>query len=343
MNTQRLNQEGVRKADLILNGTSFWLVKNRFTGGRVYSDYSRELYLRFGQEEEIKKEVENTRKMLEMGFPVPEILSSGRLSTGEYFFIEKAVGRYPFSVSFVEEYKRGGTVSDNSFNLFVDTMVKFCQAQFKQRNLLEKKNETIEAVISLQTLLQFNPSTPENIVSLQEAYRKALSRLENSGLPFVHTLPDLNPFNVLPGAIIDFERYGVCYAGYDVLTALYFGDMMSVPRIKYKFTDEQRKRYLDRVDATAEQFGLPKPSKYLGEFLLLKLIWFASKSFVSAQNQRFKYENWIRASNMLEWAVKEYLETGKINPSRFEEWKKELHPSNTIPSLEDAYSKYYHN
>lgn len=299
-----------------LDGTTYSYIKHRLTGGVVFVSDDGQSYLRVGDEAEVLGEVNITRELAERGFPVPPIKNTGKLEDGRNYYTEESIGDRVFGDIFIDETKTNGKVSDASFNLFTDIMERYCDAQFDSANFAPHNPDVLAQAISLANVLRNNPPSPEKTDAFNAAYEAASKRMQE--LPWGYAQPDLNAFNILQGGIIDFELAGFAPIGYDVVTNAYFGRMWPEDKVAYTFTDEQIAGYQMRIDAVADRKGVPRPSEYLNDFLVLKAIWASSKDKKSEEDPSLYKDFWEWRVALRNWCIEEYLAGRPIDSNQFQ-------------------------
>lgn len=303
--------------DIIIEGKSFAYVKDRLIGGKVFANQDKSEYLRTANPAEIAGEVNLTKDLYERGFPVPEVVATGELENSTAYYIEKSIGDRVFGDIFMKETKAQGQVSDESFNAFVEVIKKYCSAQFNPKNFVPQDKDSLAGITALANVMRNNPPSSEMQEMFTEAYEKATEKV--ASLPWGYIQSDLNAFNILHDGIIDFELAGFGPVGYDALTNVHFGRMWPKDRVAYRFSEEQITKYIEAIDAIAQENGLPVMSSYANDFLVLKAIWASGKDKESEDNPKSNPDFWEWRVNMRNWCIKQYLEGESINSNKFEE------------------------
>jgi hypothetical protein len=308
----------MKKGDPIeINGIRFIYLKERLMGGSLYSSEDRSLYLRVNNEPDIQSELNITNELFSRGFPVPKIVTSGKLEDGRSYLIETSIGDKVFLDIFAEETQRSGHASDESFDRLIHLMKKYCSIQFNPKNYVKSSKNELEIMMNLENVLRNNPPSLEMKESFTEAYKKASERILS--LPWGYVQADLNVFNILPEGIIDFELSRFGPVGYDVITNVYFSKMWPKNRIMYRFTNDQIMRYVSEIDKVANEYNLPRMSEYVDDFLVIKNIWGTGKDKVSEENPDSDKDFWRWRINVRDWCICQYLNGEKIDTDLFEE------------------------
>lgn len=255
-------------------------------------------YLRIGPAKLISKELALQRMLLKKGFPVAEIMDSGRLGK-QQFYIEKSLGKVVLRHVFASDHSRYGRVLEKNFSVYLKLTERFANAQLStisraHANGFDKSMNLVDLMIEF----------PEMAGLISEAFRKAKSRI--SRFPLVLCHGDLNVSNFLPKGIIDFEWAFWGYAGFDVIGNIYFTYFF--PKVKrdrsarvYEPTEGQIAKYLDAMDLIYERHGLQRPSDYKDDFMYPKAVWAASKMGKYPGMQRWRFD-------LLRQITNEYLD-----------------------------------
>lgn len=229
-------------------------------------------YLRIGPPELIQGEIDYHRSLLEFGFPIPTILTIGE-HLGYGYFIESSLGEEHFGEIFARTCTRDCIVYDTEFEKLLAIVEKFLSAQLKTVNLKPSTPELFRRLIQLDTVI-------EELPELETSTREAMARIENriQSLPSVLTHGDFNPFNILEGGVIDWERGSYTPLGYDLtsnITQTFFfplgGDFEYTT--SYRYSSEQIIKYWKRLDAICAEAGIVSISDYRNDFILCRCMW----------------------------------------------------------------------
>lgn len=297
--------------DVSVGDKNFIYLKDRLMGGRVFSNPDKSEYLRTAAPAEIAGEINLTKDLYTRGFPVPEVVGSGELKDGVAYYIEKSIGEHVLGEVFITDTKKYGSVSEESFTVFIQIVKKYCEAQFNPKNFVPQDKNTLSSMVVFTEVMEHHPPSLEMQGVFFEVYEKISQKI--MALPWGYVQSDLNAFNILPNGVIDFELVGFGPVGYDVITNVYFGRMWPKDRIAYILTDDQIARYISEVDQIAQKNNLPIISSYLDEFLVLKTIWATGKAKGSDSTDFLQWRVRVR-----DWCIKEYLKGNKIDTTKFE-------------------------
>jgi hypothetical protein len=234
--------------------------------------------------------------MLELGFPIAEIVSDGFINEYRYF-IETSLGDENFSSIFTKEIQNEGRVSEESFNDFLDIALKLAQSQLKtvsdKKDFLKFSND-----IYLDMLLE---ELPEYAEKIKIRFDMAISHL--SELPFVLTHGDFNPFNTHRKGVIDLENSSSFPFGYDIVSAVGTNEYFPFSKdpgsegfefvAGYRFSENQKSDYFKTFDSLCVEFNLPKISQFREDFMFMRAIWLLVGMHKWPKIQKFRYKKFI--------------------------------------------------
>jgi aminoglycoside/choline kinase family phosphotransferase len=277
--------------NVILNGVSFTLVKIQRDGlSAIYKSEDKTKILRIGDKVKIEKDLANHKKLIQQGYPVSEIVEESEDNDLGYF-IEESLGENLFGQLFRSDYEQTGEVSDENFDLLIKESKKLLTAQIKNSVSDDRTESTIKGV-HLDWLIDELPDEKDKI---EKRLVLALQRLKN--FPFVFSHGDYNPYNTFPDGIIDFEDGFYAPILFDVYGLLVYPfHFPTKEEIEleinggYKYSEEQRKRYLDEMDKVLMENGFPKGSDFFEEIKFLKGIWLAVRMQKWPKMQQYRYK-----------------------------------------------------
>jgi hypothetical protein len=242
--------------------------------GNVYRSSDGTLYLRTGEVIAIRSEAAFGKIAWQNGFPVPEVTEIGQFADGLGYFVEKSAGDESFGDLLGREYTTTGSISNETFGVFLSVSLQFLAAQINPSCRQSGPSE-LRAGIQLGNVVSENPDVAD---LLEQAVAKAEQRLQK--LPLVLTHGDLSPFNIMPSGIIDFEERFVAPAGLDAVTSIAFHQLWDHPKPDgtgtmrlWDFSRRQVAEFLSEADALFAAQGLPLLSPLFDDFLMLKAIW----------------------------------------------------------------------
>lgn len=302
--------------DISIGAERYRYLKRRLAGGAVYASADRRPYLRAGDAAAIRGEVARARDLADRGFPLPRIRASGTLADGRGYFVEPAIGDRVFGELFRAETAARGRVADATFDRYTRVMEWYCAAQCAGANAVPPHPDLLAQMVPLANALRNNPPSPPGRAAFDAAYALASRRV--GALRWGYALADLNPFNVLPGGVIDLELAGCAPVGYDAVTGAYFGRMWPAARVAYAVTDAQIARYRRRIEAVARRHGVATLGAYRDDFLVLKAIWGTAKEHYLEHHPGRHAGFWRWRVAVRDWCVAEFLAGRTIDTRAFE-------------------------
>ncbi len=293
-----------------LKGETFALVRRRQNGSAVYANSERTAYLRLGQEQEIKRELNVRKNLLANSFPIAECISEGDFD-GKSYWIERSLGNYHFGDLFFKDIRGYGSIREETFNDFLNVLKRFRDAQ--------ERTIVLEPVRSdfLKDLIDFDGLSKDSALGLEllaPAWEKMLGVFEK--MPSCLTHGDLLPNNLFHVGVIDFEGVQTGVVGYDMVSALtksfwFPKEEGYEQRRKYWFSEAQITQLQDALSVYSTQEHEWDLSKFADELFLLRGLWWTSRNDKWPKIQRWRFE---RMSELL----KIYLNGG---PSVWRFWK----------------------
>lgn len=301
-----------------LENTDWDFVKARTIGqGSVYLSINGDRYLRTGPKDSIRAEAEFAKTLHDMGFPTPEVLSDGEIDADTYYFTETSLGTRTFGDIFREEYTATGVIEEASFDQYCHIASLFLVAQLKSAPILREQGNLRDGV-NLDNVIEENPDLGKE--DLEEAFAMAEARVVN--LPQVLTHGDLGPPNMLPGGVIDFEHKFIAPVGFDVITSPFTGRFWNftahdgTSHLFYDFNEKQIRKYLNIIDATADDLGLENLSNFTDDMVLLKAIWQTSFEKQIAKKLGNNYR-WQNKRGNLRYCINQYVAGLPIDTTTF--------------------------
>lgn len=273
-----------------IQGKTFEFVKVQRDGNSaIYK--SNDSYLRIGESHKIHSDLALHKRMESAGFPVARLIAEGELD-GKVYFIESSVGEKTLSATFAEEAETTGVISEGSFNQFLNITDQFARAQLHTQTS-ERDFEGFADGIHLDILCQELPDYAEKI---QARFKKLQER--TSELPFVISHGDYNPHNLYPGGVIDLEDSYHAPFGHDLIGGIvsidYFPDSKEFEYFaKYRFSEEQKKKYLNLLDEICNEQGLPRLSDFQFDFEFTRAVWLLVRMHKWPKIQKFRYDKFI--------------------------------------------------
>lgn len=287
---------------LTVGGKEYQLVKTRtYVPISVYKGI--DTFLRLGSKDELEPEAQLHKKLLDFGFPVPNITADGEIS-GLYYYIEQSLGDKHLGEVFAQDMQSHGQISDDHFQLLLDLINKYATAQLRTATQDKWKNGFYDQ-IHLDYILE---ELPDMKGKTEQAMQKVMEQLKV--FPAVLSHGDLNPWNLFEKGVIDIERFKLGPAGYDLISNIYSiytfppeGDYESLRT--YAFTNGQRDVYLSQIDRIYTEHNLPNVSDYQDEYIISRLIFAAVRMHHRPKMQQWRY-------NLYQQVVNAYLNNQPI-------------------------------
>ncbi|HUY53134.1 MAG TPA: NUDIX domain-containing protein [Candidatus Dormibacteraeota bacterium] len=306
---------------LLIEGKSFNVIKDkRIREGMVLQ--SDGVFARLGPKEIVEDERIHTLSLYNRGFPVPKILSSGIYDKKYTYFLESSLGDSTFHELFVNDFNKHGKILDETFEKYQKIIEKYLNAQMKKANLSSvTPRQFIESFCPNERILANYEYFKYDTTKLQKAIDKIMSKLESSNMGILQY--DLNPYNILPNGIIDFELVGYGPIGFDAMMSTrwsfaWFPNYPARYTMQYRLTNKQIKMNDQLITNIAKRHGLEDPCKHLQEFLVLKGAW-ALSDFDFPQPDwpadRIAFRGF--RAKLLNESVKSYLANKPINYEGF--------------------------
>lgn len=282
---------GERPVRLELEGRSFdFVLVQRGFQSVVYK--SADAYLRIGEPKRVLADLTLHKKMEAAGFPVAKVFAEGSLD-GQAYFIETSLGEKHFGDLFADDIEKTGLISEATFENFLSFVEQFANAQLATKSI-EKNFDEFARGICLGELCQ---DLPQYTSKLRARFEQAQKRL--AALPFVVTHGDFNAHNIYPAGVIDLEDSFYGAYGYDLISGIAhidnFPDSQEYEYFaKYRFTTEQKQRYMARLDMISEQAGLPALSDFETDFDFCRAVWSATKISHVPKLQKFRHDRLVQ-------------------------------------------------
>ena len=282
---------------LELGGARYELVCVRRSGVAVFRGPGR--FLRLG--DEVPVELETHRRMLELGYPVAEILDVGELD-GAPYLVERSLGEPTLGDAWAD---RGDAsrVSSEEFAGLVAIMVRQAHAQLRDIRLPDR-----EELADFLGVGAACANVPALAGEIEEAFSRAFVSLRDFPATLQHG--DLHPFNICPLGIIDLEGADWAPAGYDVTTAVLEPTLDEAVWTHERltiawFTPHQVTTYLEAIDRVFREASLPPPSASLDAYLGCRVL--ATCSHIPRDP-----DIWRRRRRTLERSLASFLECGRF-------------------------------
>lgn len=281
--------------------------------GAVWRSCEGLFYKRTGTAD-LMAEAECLQELAGLGYPVPEVVETGRDETGQYFFVERSVGEASLHDQALIEAEATGRVGPRVLDAAAAASARLLTAQ--ARTPLpggpQASRDWFERAGFTDNVFAENPDrdTPR-VRTLME---HAVDRL--AGLPMCRSHLDYGLPNAFTGGVIDWQHHGPAPLGYDVYPMLEIVPFKGGTK-GYRFTADQRDHYLRALDHTAlEVAGRPLVG-FLGEFLLVKCFFFLALMRPTATSRSDKHAKWQYRRTLFTWGLEQYESSGAIHTDAF--------------------------
>ncbi|WP_241990022.1 MULTISPECIES: phosphotransferase [unclassified Streptomyces] len=273
----------------------------------------RSRYRRTGGRQ-LKSEAMFQQRVAILGYPVPAVLETGS-DDAEFFFVEPSLG--PTSLHDAARNAVGdatGPMPDEVVDAAAATGARLLAAQ-----AAHAEPATRDALDTWVTeagwtgnVFNENPDldTPHTRVMLETA----LNRLTYTPMCWAHY--DYGLPNAFPAGVIDWQHHGLAPIGYDTYPALEIIAFKGGAK-GYYATAAQRERYTAALDEAALRALGTRPGRHLGEFLLVKAMFFLALMKPADLANTDKVLKWHYRRALFTMGVEQYERTGRIDTAAF--------------------------
>lgn len=287
MNNENAPDE--RKLKIGIGEDVFHFVLARERGVQLYANAERSKYLRIGDPELAKKEVDFHKRLIEEGFPVAHILSEGE-ANGKVYWIEESLGNEIFTDRFTREVVENGKISEATFAIFLQHAKAVHEAQIRSCAI---KPYTLDALGGVVEEPEMEAELPDFRDKTRAAWEKAKTRVEH--LPICLTHGDFTAHNILEHGVIDFGDHFEGPLGHDMMnvitTPFWFPKDTSFELFgTYDFTEEQIDRFFAACGTSHTPFGTFELRDVFDDLFILKALWWAVRNQANPMLQEWRYE-----------------------------------------------------
>ncbi|MBI5644962.1 aminoglycoside phosphotransferase family protein [Candidatus Kaiserbacteria bacterium] len=235
--------------------------------------------------------LETHRHLEKHGFPVPQIVTEGA-EREEAYFIERSLGEKRLLELFENDTQKNGAVSESNFSAFLNVISHFLAAQIRSEKRITHAT-TFADLVQLNQLQSELPQYSERIDRLFREHVRAVS-----GFPFVVTHGDLNPANMYPTGVIDFEDVASGPLGYDAACAITIQEWFPSSREyeyfeRYVFKPDQISRYFAHCDEILGNAGYKGFTIAYPHFEFFRAIWLAAGMSKWLKLQKYRHDLFI--------------------------------------------------
>lgn len=275
--------------------------------GVVWRSVDGELYKRTGRDE-LREEAEFQRRAIDLGYPVPEIISSGS-EDGTYYVIERSLGDATLHDQALADARRDGHVSTEVITTAAKISAQLLQAQAR---IPQTISAWFDKAAFATNVFDENPDfdTPRT----RKLVERAVDRMD--ALPGCLGHLDYGLPNILASGVIDWQHHGPVPLGYDVYPALDIVAFKGGGK-GYCLGAEQRAEYVAALDEVSISLAGRRLSEHLGEFLLVKCFFFLALMRPTDPARHDKHIKWQYRRALFTMGLGQYESTGTIDTGTF--------------------------
>ncbi|MFC5184800.1 phosphotransferase [Actinomadura harenae] len=269
---------------------------------------------------EILAEAAFLRRVRTMGYPVPQILEEGHVGDGSGFFVEEAL---PGSSLHQMADRRADGVPGGLLDDEVAATAAQVSAELLRAQAAHPMATSATLLAEFAERAGYTAAVWAESPDLESPHRRkviatALRRLED--LPLCASSLDYGLPNLFPTGVIDWQHHGLAPVGYDVVPALEiiaFGGGTG----RYSPTSAQRSTYLAAVDDAAGPLLAQRPSAFLGEFLVIKSMFFLALTRPAHASPddapEGKAGKWLYRRHLFTECLEQYEHAGTVDTAAF--------------------------
>lgn len=275
--------------------------------GAVWRSVDGDLYKRTGGAE-LRAEVEFQRQATDLGYPVPEIITSG-FDDGVYYVVERSLGDATLHDLALTDTRRDDQVSDAVIEAAGHVSAQLLRAQATNA---QSPSTWFEKAAFARDVFDENPDfdTPQT----HRLVERAVKRMAD--LPSCLGHLDYGLPNMLAAGIIDWQHHGLAPLGYDVYPVLELVAFKGGGK-GYAPTPGQRTTYLRTLDEVSVGLVGIRLSEHLGDFLLVKCFFFVALMRPTDPTRRDKHIKWQYRRALFTMGLGQYESTGTIDTAAF--------------------------
>ncbi|MEU7021047.1 phosphotransferase [Streptomyces sp. NPDC046203] len=290
------------------------LVKNRTAAeGAVWVNQDRSKFKRTGGSW-IDVEAAFQRRIAALGYPVPAVLETGS-DGAESFFVEPSLGSA--SLHDAAWSAVGGTYGPMPDEVVdgaaaVGARLLAAQAKHAEPATRDALNTWVQQAGWTINVFAENPDL--DTARTRSVLETGLDRLAHTPMCWAHY--DYGLPNVFPTGVIDWQHHGLAPVGYDTYPALEIIAFKGGTK-GYFATAAQRERYTAALDEAALHVLGTRPGRHLGEFLLVKALFFLALMKPADLTNTGKATKWNYRRTLFTMGVEQYERTGRIDTAVF--------------------------
>ncbi|WP_051468750.1 phosphotransferase [Actinomadura oligospora] len=300
-----------------MTGETWEMVQHRTGGdGAVWRSCDGRRYKRTGPD--VLAEAAFLRRIEALGYPVPRVLDEGQNEDGTAFFVEEALPGSSLHEMADRLAAAGGALDAEVAATAAKVSAELLRAQATHPVATSAKllAEFGEKAGYAANVWAENPDldTPHR----RAVITSALRRLES--LPLCASSLDYGLPNVFPTGVIDWQHHGLAPVGYDVVPALEI-IVFRGGTGRYSPTAVQRAAYLTAVDDAVVPLLDQRPSGFLGEFLVVKSMFFLALTRPAEASPDStldgKAGKWLYRRHLFTECLEQYEHAGTVDTAAF--------------------------
>ncbi|MFI9046151.1 phosphotransferase [Streptomyces sp. NPDC053427] len=294
-----------------------WHVVKRRTadpaGGAVYVNDDVTRYRRTGGEA-LAAEAAYQRQLTELGYPVPRVLDDGTTDDGHVFVVEESLGERSLHDMALESLDGTRALSDTVVDLAAEVGGRLLRAQ--AAHAVPADLQALRAWVHTAgwTDIVFAENPDLDNPRVRAALERAVDQL--AGVPLVPGHLDYGLPNVLPVGVIDWQHHGLVPLGYDTALALEIVPFKGGTK-GYLTSAEQRRWYLETLNAVARATTGQPISQHLAPFLLVKALFFLALMKPTDPARTDKHLKWHYRRHLFMEVLEQYERTRAVDTARF--------------------------
>jgi hypothetical protein len=275
--------------------------------GTVWRSADGELYKRTGADD-LRDEVSFQRRITDLGYPVPEIISSGT-DDGVFYAVERSLGDATLHDLALMDVSHDGQISEELISAAAQVSARLLRAQADNPQV---PAPWFDKAAFIGNVFDENPDfdTPRT----RQLVGRAVGRTDS--LPSCLGHLDYGLPNMLASGIIDWQHHGPAPLGYDVYPVLELVAFKGGGK-GYRPTAEQRATYLRALDKVSVELLGSAVSEHLGDFLLAKCFFFLALMRPTDPERRDKHVKWQYRRTLFTMGLDQYESTGAIDTGTF--------------------------
>ncbi|GGY79068.1 hypothetical protein GCM10010363_70020 [Streptomyces omiyaensis] len=281
--------------------------------GAVWVNQDRSKFKRTG-DSRLEAEAAFQQRIAALGYPVPAVLETGFDGT-EFFFVEPSLG--PASLHDSAWNAVGGAygpMPDRVVDEAAAVGARLLAAQAKHAEPATRTALDTWVTEAGWTANVFAENPDLDTPHTRAVVDSALDRLAHTPMCLAHY--DYGLPNAFPSGVIDWQHHGLAPVGYDTYPALEIIAFKGGTK-GYFATAAQRERYTAALDEAALHVLGSKPGRHLGEFLLIKALFFLALMKPADLTDTDKVLKWDYRRTLFTMGVEQYERTGRIDTASF--------------------------